>query len=783
MRLTAGVASIVLSSVALFGASFTVHAGQAAVSTIVSGRVFAADTGDPLVNARVTLIGPNDFRAVTLTRMDDGRFSFANVPAGAYRLVAAKPGYVRGEFGASGFGIAGTLRLDGPLGDVQIRLARGAAISGHVFDFRGDPQMGQTVTAAWGGDDDGRGGAAIAATRTDDLGEYRLGGLPAGAIRVHVGGLPLPALPRDRPITRLVEPRLLVLDAAEERSGVDFLLQRPRALVEHAGAHRATTTGPVIRGRIVSDDGRPLYGAQVMLLRVDEIPVQVSRVFTGDFNLLNQPTPLRSTITDESGQYELDGMSPGRYRVGARQSGYLPMGFDDPRSSVVGRPIAIDADGLNGVDITLPRLGTIAGRITDENGDPIEGAMVTIVEVRLEDGGRVLVPRAASAPSDDRGQYRVFGIEPGRYLVRAGPGDPSGLLRFGLATGDQIPGYAPSLFPGTFAVAQAAHVDVGPSSSITGVDFPLVRTAMVTVAGRVFTSDGQAFQGPLKMSPRSQRELTAADSSGAIIYPDGRFEFRDVAPGEYVISSSRGRRSSTEGEFGAVAVSVGAENVSGVSLTTSTGSTLRGRVTFDSAPAPRARDVVISTLPTDPDLAPRRGELASSNPDADGVFALGGITGTRRLSVARLPAGWALKSITWNGVDVTDAPLRFGTAAQSTDTLEVLLTNRITQISGEVTDANGRRASNVAVVAFATDSERWYRGSRFVRYAALADGTFTIQGLPAGEYFLAAVARTRDLDDGAWQDGTILDRLTAGAARVSLADEQRLTQNLRISSR
>jgi protocatechuate 3,4-dioxygenase beta subunit len=782
MRPTTRVVSIVVASAALLGSpTFTVHAGQTpAVPTTISGRVFAADTSEPLVNARVTLTGPNDFHAIALTGIDDGGFTFASVPAGVYRLSAVKPGYVRAEFGASGFGVAGALPVDGrPLGDIEIRLARGAAVSGRVFDSRVEPLTGQTVTAAWGGDEYGRGATAIAATRTDDLGEYRLGGLPAGAIRIYRGGLPQPPLIPDRPIGRAVEPWLVILDTGEERSGIDFALpQNP--MLQHSLAARSGT-GIAIRGRVVSDDGRPLYRAQVMLLPVDETPV--SRVFTGDFNPLNQPTPLRSTFTDEIGQYELGGISPGRYRVGARESGYVPMGFDEPRSSAVGRAIAIDANSVNGVDIALPRLGAIAGRITDETGNAIEGAIVTVLDARFEDGRRVLVqPVGISArPSDDRGQYRVFGIEPGRYFVRAGPGDPGG-LRFGLATGSEIPGYAPSFFPGVPAATLATRVDVAPSSSVTGVDFPLVRTATATVSGRVLTSD-QEFHGRLEISPRSQGELVATGGSGAVIYPDGRFEFRNVAPGDYVISSYRGRNGSTEGEFGAAIVTVGAENVSGVSLITSTGSTLRGHVVFDGAPSPSAREIVISTMPTDLDLAPKGGELASTNPAPDGAFALGGVSGTRRLRIVRLPAGWALKSITLNGVDVTDAQLPFGTAAQSIDNVEVLLTNRLTRISGEVTDVSGRRVSSAAVVACAVDRQRWYPASRFVRYAASADGTFTIQGLPAGEYYLVAVGRSKDLDAGAWQDQATLGELALRATRISLDDEQRLAHNLQISSR
>lgn len=599
-RITTRVAGIGSSSIILLGSfAFTFAAGQPAT---ISGRIVAADTGEALVNAGVTLTGPNDFHAVTLSRSDDGGFTFAGVAAGVYRLSAAKPGYVRTEFGAPGFGAAGALRVeDRPLGDIQIRLARGAAVNGRVLDARGDRAMGQNVVAAWGGDDDGRGATAIAATRTDDLGEYRLGGLAAGTIRIFLGGLPPPR--SNAAIGRPAEPRLVMLVTGEERSGVDFVLpQRP--LLNAVLPPARPSPGDVIRGRVVGNDGRPLVGAQVMLLPPNDM--RVAEFDVSDFIDPSRVRPLRTTLTDEIGQYELAGISPGRYRVGARSYGFVSMGFDGPRSSESGRVVDIaDSGALNGVDITLPHLGVITGRITDETGNPIEGAVVTIVEPRFEDGRRVLVQADAGVrPSDDRGQYRVFGIEPGRYFLRAGAGDPGG-LKFGVSTGSEIPGYAPSFFPGTPTTAGAAQVDVGPSSVITDVDFPMLRTAMTTVSGRVRTSGGQPFGGRLELAPRVSSQLTATGPSGAVIYPDGRFEFRNVAPGEYVISSYRGRNGSTEGEFGAVVVSVNGENVSGVDLVMSAGSTIQGRVVFDGTPSPNARDVAISTTPTDVDLAPK----------------------------------------------------------------------------------------------------------------------------------------------------------------------------------
>jgi protocatechuate 3,4-dioxygenase beta subunit len=643
---------------------------------------------------------------------------------------------------------------------------------------------GSTVAAAWGGDEYGRGAVPIAATRTDDLGEYRLGGLPAGTIGIHLGGLPPPGIRGNTPFGRAVAPQVVTLDRGEERTGVDFALPRslsPPAEDPVVMARYRSGSGITITGRIVSHDGRPLAGAQVMLLPSNDIPV--SRVDVSDFIPADGSSvrPLATTFSDDSGTYELSGVSPGRYRVGARKPGYLPMGFDGPRSSESGRVIEVDGQhGLSQVDIVLPRLGAIEGRITDETGSPVEGATVSVVQARFEGGRRVLAsPAGVPRWTDDRGRYRVVGLEPGRYVVRATPG--SGFLSFmGIDAGADITGYTASFFPGTFAFMDAVPVDVAPSGEVTNLDFPLVRTATATVTGRIFTASGEPFRGRFQIAPRWERGLTATESTGAIIHPDGRFEFRNVVAGEYVISAYRGRNGSTEGEFGATLISVNGSDVARVTLTTSVGSIVRGSVTFEGSSTSQP-DIEVSTLPVDADLAPRAGELASTRTGPDGRFALSGISGLRRLQVTRLPRGWTLKSISLNGTDVTDTPLRFGARGPSIDGLDVLLTNRLTEISGELIGADGRPVTNGAVVAFGVDRERWYPASRFLEYAPASGGTYAIRGLPPGEYFLAAVRRTRDLDDGAWQDRAILDGLAVRATRVTLAEEQRLGQRLQIA--
>jgi hypothetical protein len=118
--------------------------------------------------------------------------------------------------------------------------------------------------------------------------------------------------------------------------------------------------------------------------------------------------------------------------------------------------------------------------------------------------------------------------------------------------------------------------------------------------------------------------------------------------------------------------------------------------------------------------------------------------------------------------------------------LEIVLTDRVTELSGRVTDGSGRAVNNWVVIAFGVDRELWYPGSRFIDQTAGAqpDGRFVITGLPPGEYFVAAVAR-RPLseDDGKRDDPEFLDSIARQAHRVILTDGQKVTIDPRLISR
>jgi hypothetical protein len=491
--------------------------------------------------------------------------------------------------------------------------------------------------------------------------------------------------------------------------------------------------------------------------------------------------PLTET-TDGEGRFEFRDLPKGSFRIAAAKAGFAnPDGGSAAPMVVFGSEGGVLVDLAEGeirerVDLTLAPWGTLEGHVLDELGEPLQGASVQLMQVRYEDGRRRLAPGGGSPRlTDDRGRFRLYDIPPGRYVVSATVGD--------VAAAD-LPGYTRSYFPGTANAADAQFVSLGVSQHATGIDFSLARAPTALVAGTLLDSTGAPTTGGsirLTASVRSSGVTMAA--MGARIGANGRFEFPNVPPGQYIIHAERGRRNpSTEGEFGVLPVSVNGSDVTGLVLQTSAGSTIAGHVTFDSylgAKAPVRGQIEISPVPVDSDQAPMA--PASAEILGDGSFSMTGVNGPRRLQVRRVPPEWTLKAVRARGIDVTDRAIVFGRNDQSLTDIEVVLTDRIAGVRARIADDHARPAAGARLVVFSMDRDRWYAASRFLRLGeARDDGTVEIAGLPPGSYYGAAIAQIPSDGRDAWQDPAFLESLVPRAASFALGDGDKRVLNLKL---
>jgi len=423
--------------------------------------------------------------------------------------------------------------------------------------------------------------------------------------------------------------QLLTAGAGSARASIAFPASAPEPTGQPPAAlgdqitippRRPTVTGDAtIRGRLLRADGRPLPRAEVRLVPVDP------------------PGRWRRVDSDENGAYEFANLLAGRYTLIGSKTGYLTQEFGNRRPSGHGEPVTVAAAEVRErVDIVLAPAGVVAGRILDEYGEPVEGAVVRILQIEFSRGRRQLteLPGALSRRTNDLGRYRIFGVRPGRYLVSASVGQVSPAQNPA-----DLPGYAVTYYPGTLNPSEAQFVAVGVSRDAANIDFALTRVPTARITGTATNSAGEPITGGLMLAPSHRSGAVFAASMGGRVAPDGSFEFPNLAPGEYVVQAVRGHlKRSVEAEFASQLVTVNGADVTGIVLRTSAGSRIAGRFSFEGAAPPRAASIDLSPVPSEFDSTPLAGGfMATAEIHGDWTFDMAGITGPRRLRVTRSP--------------------------------------------------------------------------------------------------------------------------------------------------
>jgi hypothetical protein len=352
---------------------------------------------------------------------------------------------------------------------------------------------------------------------------------------------------------------------------------------------------------------------------------------------------------------------------------------------------------------------------------------------------------------------------------------------------EQVMGYAPTYFPGATGVTDARRVTVGIGQEASNTDLALVPGRAVSVSGMAVDSQGRPLVGRQLNLAQEWRGpgfgMMLQNGSGSTVAADGTFTMKGVAPGPYTVTvrSAVDVNGATVQEAASMPIIVGDAPIDNVMLQTSSGWSVNGQITTDTGAAPAvanervriaARVVTGGVSP----LGPGPGNPDSGRVREDWTFAVTGIFGAARLR-ATLPDGWALASILHDGRDVTDTAFEL----KSGDVLsgvQVVLTNRVNSIGGQVVDDKGTPLADGTIIVFATDAERWSEDSRFVRSVRPdQQGSYQIRGLPPGDYFAAAVDY---VEDGMWNDPEYLESIRRYGQRVTLGETDAQTMTLKL---
>ncbi|HEX5216945.1 MAG TPA: carboxypeptidase regulatory-like domain-containing protein [Vicinamibacterales bacterium] len=308
-------------------------------------------------------------------------------------------------------------------------------------------------------------------------------------------------------------------------------------LVARGGAQRGTlpqTGTGLIAGRVTEGNTtRPVPGATVVLLGS------------------GQP---RVVGADEQGRFYFAGLPPGSFQINASRHGYNQI------SAFLDRPVALAAGERRAdVALRLVKQGSLAGVVRDDGGDPVVGTDVVAFR-RVLTNGRWSLRRVGQARTDDRGAYRITGLDPADYVICACSRDPipfdgvllttiaseplqlMGVAARALSRGADVAEldatlrtYAPTFFGNSATTAQAARVAVASGDEKSGLDI----TTPVVLATRV---SGRVVGGPVSASNLMLVPAGNAGIEGAIaaippmlVQADGRFDFAGVPPGPYVV--------------------------------------------------------------------------------------------------------------------------------------------------------------------------------------------------------------------------------------------------------
>jgi protocatechuate 3,4-dioxygenase beta subunit len=432
--------------------------------------------------------------------------------------------------------------------------------------------------------------------------------------------------------------------------------------------------------------------------------------------------------------------------------------------------ITLEAGKSQTLNLTMLPTGVISGQILNEDGEPMPNVSVAAMRYGYTIMGRHLA-QAANASSDDQGQFRLFGLQPGSYLVLANPGggfEDSAMVvaeasSSSASSKSNAKVYTATYYPNEISAEHATPILLKPGEEVRA-NFNLTRVPAHSLTGKVAglaTPKSPDPKSTDKDSPETQFSLVTAMRDGspmpagmAMIGKDSSFKFRSLPPGKYTLIAMQ---AGTEtGSIGSAEVVIDSSDVSGVVIgSESVRRDITGVVRSDSDTKPDfSKLYVLFTPVTEADQDMDFGMASSffgggngfAQVKSDGSFKVSLAPSAKPYNVVISTRGtgledWFTSKVLAGGKDVLESGFKPGESHASVD---IVISNKGALVEGTVLDRDQKPFANAEVIAFPRDPKLRRRMDMAQTATADQQGHFKMRGVRPGEYIVFALENSQE---------------------------------------
>jgi hypothetical protein len=523
----------------------------------------------------------------------------------------------------------------------------------------------------------------------------------------------------------------------------------------------------------VKPEDRAVLEGQVVDAKTGAPVPKVNLVLTGE-QYREAPASAR---TGPDGKFTIPDLEPGQYRLLLERRGYVRQSFGVMGMRQPGTVLTLNPGQKVRVDAKLMPQAVIAGKVVDEDGEPLAYVQVRALRMGYSRGARGPVPEHL-ADTNDLGEFRMHSLPPGRYYLQAVymAGDfntPAG----GGESGPSEPllSYVPTYYPGTKDPSTAVPVEVGPGAEIRGIQFALAQAQTYRVRGRVLnTITGRVERNIMVGIVPRARDLgsfMSAAFSNAGVDRKGNFDLRGVQPGSYYVIArwfgEGGRQSARQ------PVDVTNSDVDGVEVVIGQGAEIAGSIRLEGEGTLDTKKLWVFLRPAEPSgfmMMPARAEVKD-----DLTFVIQKVmAGEYLVNLMGLPKDFYIKSVRLGEQEVLESGFTVESGG-GPGALEVVLSASAGQVGGVVLDEDEKPLAGATVVLLPEPERRKYE--HLIKTTTCdQNGRFTLEGISPGEYKLFA---WKEVETGAWQDPDFMTPIEKHGEEVTIREAGRESRQLK----